>query len=70
LPSFISFFACSYRKINISNIEELNKYSIKDLPSLVYIDNQKSVTQKYVGFIDETNKKNFLNRIRNDLSTK
>jgi NAD-dependent dihydropyrimidine dehydrogenase PreA subunit len=58
---------CSYRKINISNIDEVKKYNVDGLPALIYISNKKGIVKKYIGFVDVSEKKNYLDKIHNDL---
>jgi len=52
-----------YRKIEITSDATLEKYDIKELPSLLFFKNGKMVG-KIEGYIDEDNKDELLNKVK------
>jgi NAD-dependent dihydropyrimidine dehydrogenase PreA subunit len=59
---------CSYRKINVSNLKELEKYNLTELPSLMFLSNQKGKIKRYEGFVDAKDKTNFLSEVRSNFN--
>lgn len=52
-----------YRKLEIKSNEFIKKYNIKELPSLLFFKNGKMVG-KIEGYIDEDNKDELLNKVK------
>lgn len=51
-----------YRKIEVKDNTLLDKYNVKELPSLLFFKNQKLVG-KIEGYVEEQDKEEFLNKI-------
>lgn len=52
-----------YRKIEVKDNALLDKYNVKELPSLLFFKNQKLVG-KIEGYVEEQDKEEFLNKIQ------
>lgn len=55
----------SYRKCNVNNIDEINKYNIKELPTLLLIKDNK-IINKYEGFCNIKDKEDLFKKIENN----
>lgn len=52
-----------YRKIEVKNQETMEKYGVKELPSLLFFRDGKLI-KKYEGYVEEENKKELLSFIK------